>query len=67
MEILISQITVSKSELFNKNFFALKKNQMTYPYNTMKEDISFHSNPAQYLILLKANVLKAAGSSLSHF
>lgn len=58
---------MSKSKLFNKNFLALKKNQMTYPYNKMKEGISFHSNPADYLILVKANTLKSAGSSLSHF
>lgn len=60
---------MSKSELFNKKFFAKKKknNQITYQYKTMKEDISFHSNTAEYLILLKANPLKSAESSLSHF
>jgi len=33
----------------------------------MKDDISLHSNLAEYVILVKTNTLKYAGSSLSHF
>lgn len=57
---------MSKVELFNKNFLPFKNNPIIYSNNTMKEDTSFLSSPAEYLTLLKTYTLKSAGSSLPH-